>query len=77
MRKAKNTQRFKSTLKDFFNLKQKSFEIHDPAGVKLLLRLGLMFSHLNEHRFRRNFEDALIPMCDCGSETETTDHFFL
>ena len=63
-------------LKDFFNLKQKSFfAIHDPAGVKLLSRLK--FSHLNEHKFRHNFKDALSPMCDCGSKTETTDHFFL
>ena len=65
-------------LKDFFNLKQKSlFAIHDPAGVKLLSRLRLKFSHLNEHKFRHNFKDALSPMCDCGSETERTDHFFL
>ena len=27
--------------------------------------------------FRHNFKIALSPMCDCGSETETTDHFFL
>ena len=65
-------------LKDFFSLKQKSsFAMHDPAGVKLLSRLRLKFSHLNEHKFRHNFKDALSPMCDCGSETETTDHFFL
>ena len=63
-------------LKDFLSLKQKSFfAIHDPAGVKLLSRLK--FSHLNEHKFRHNFKDALSPMCDCGSKTETTDHFFL
>ena len=65
-------------LKDFFNLKQKSlFAIHDPAGVKLLSRLRLKFSHLNEHKFRHNFKDPLSPMCNCGSETETTDHFLL
>ena len=63
-------------LKDFLNLKQKSlFAIHDPVGVKLLSRLK--FSHLNEHKFRHNFKDALGPMCDCGSKTEKTDHFFL
>ena len=65
-------------LKDVLNLKQKSlFAIPDPAGVKLLSRLRLKFSHLNEHKFRHNFKDALSPMCDCGSKTETTDHFFL
>ena len=51
--------------KDFFNLKQKSlFAIHDPAGVKLLSRVRLRFSHLNEHKFCYNFKDALSPMCD-------------
>ena len=53
------------------------FAIHDPAGVKLFSRLRLKFSHLNEHKFRHNFKDALSSMCGCGSETETTDHFFL
>ena len=51
--------------------------IHDPADVKLLSRLWLKFSHLNDHKFRHNFKDALNPMFDCGSETETTDHLFL
>ena len=65
-------------LKDFFSLKQKSlFAMHNPAGIKLLSRLRLKFSHLNEHKFRHNFKDALSPICDCDSETETTDHFFL
>ena len=32
---------------------------------------------MNEHKFRHDFKDALSPMCDCRSETETTDHFFL
>ena len=78
LRKAKNVKHFKSMLKDFFNLKQKSlFAIHDPPGVKLLSRLKLKFSHLNEHKFRHNFKDALSPICDCGSETEITDYFFL
>ena len=78
LRKAENIKRFKSMLKDFFNSKQTSLSaIHDPAGVKLLSRLRLKSSHLNEHKFRHNFIDALSPMYDCGSETETTDHFFL
>ena len=40
-------------------------------------RLQFKFSHLNEHKFRNNFKDALSPMCNSESETETTDHFFL
>ena len=65
-------------LKDFFNFKQKSlFSIHDSAGLKLLSRLRLKFGYLNEHKFCHNFKDALSSLCDCGCETETTDHFFL
>ena len=53
-------------------MKQKSlFAIHNPAGVKLLSRLRLKLSHLNEHKFRHNFKDVLTPLCDYGSETET------
>ena len=37
------------------------------VGVKLLSRLRLKFSNLNEHKFRHNFEDAPSPMCNYGS----------
>ena len=63
-------------LKNFFNLKQKSlFAIHDPAVAKLLSRLQLKFSHLNEHEFCHNFKNALSPMCDCGSKTKQQTTF--
>ena len=62
----------------FFSLQEKSlFSIHDPTGIKLLARLRLKFSHLNEHKFRHNFKDTVVPMCDSGTETETTEHLFL
>ena len=35
------------------------------------------FSHLNEHKFRRNFNDIINPMCSCGKEPETTIHYLL
>ena len=78
IRDAVPINQFKSMLKNFFSLNQRSlFSIHDPVGVKLLTRLRLQFSHLNEHKFRHNFKDCVSPMCDCGAETETTSHFFL
>ena len=65
MRKAESIKHLKSTFKEFFSLKQKSlFTIHDPVGVKLLSRLRLKFSHLNEQKFRHNFEDTPSPMCE-------------
>ena len=33
------------------------FSIHNPVGVKLLTRLRLQLSHLNEDTFRHGFED--------------------
>ena len=57
--------------------KNSGFAIHGNNGIKLLTRLGLNFSHLNEHKFRHNFLDTLNPMCSCGSEPETTAHFLL
>ena len=62
----------------FFSLQEISlFSIHDPTGVKLLTRLWLKFIHFNEHKFYHNFKNTVVAMCDCGTETETTDHFFL
>ena len=49
------------------------FCIYDPLGVKLLTRLRLQFSHLNEHKFRHDFSDTINPMSACGIEVETTD----
>ena len=43
--------------------------------MKLVARLRLNFSHLNEHKFRSSFRDIVDPMCKCGLETETIFHF--
>ena len=53
------------------------FSIHDTFGVKLLTRLRLQFSNLNEHKFRHGFVDTINTMCTCESEVETTEHFLL
>ena len=78
VRKANSIKHLKSMFKEFFNFKERSlFAVRDLVGVKLLSRLRLKFSHLNEHKFRENFKDSPSPMCDCGCETETADYFFL
>ena len=41
------------------------------------MRLRLKFSHLYEHKFRHRFNDTINPMCGCGTEVETTEHFLL
>ena len=53
------------------------FDVSDHSGLKLLSRLRLRLSHLNEHKFRHNFRDTLNPLCTCSLEPETTSHFLL
>ena len=55
----------------------KTISIYDLLGIKLLHRLRVDFSHLNEHKFSHNFADTLNPLCSCSLETESTAHFFL
>ena len=45
--------------------------------LKLLTRMRLGLSHLAEHKFSRNFQDYLNPVCSCGHEIETTSYFLL
>ena len=42
----------------------------------LLTRLRLGLSHLNEHKFKHNFDDCVNSFCTCSLEPETL-HFFL
>ena len=53
------------------------FSIYDQLVVKLLTRLRLQSSHLNEHKGRHGFGDTINCMCACGSEVETTERFLL
>ena len=58
-------------------LENSIFNIFDPEGLKLLTRLRLGLSHLNELRFRHNFQECLNPLCTCSLETENTSHYLL
>ena len=54
------------------------YNVHNnPAGLKLLTRLRLGLSHLNQHKFNHNFQDCLNPLCSCSLEVESVFHFFL
>ena len=44
------------------------FNIFDPIGLKFPTRLRIGFSHLNEHRFRYNFQDCMNLLCSCSLE---------
>ena len=45
-------------------------------GIKYLTRLRLVLSHLNDHKFRHNFQDCLDPLCPCSLEVKSTIHYF-
>ena len=78
IRNSESISIFKNKLLSFIRPVQSSvFNIFDQIGIKLLTRLRLDFSHLNEHRFRHNFENCLNPLCSCSLETEDTLHYLL
>ena len=54
-----------------------TYRIHNPFRTRLLTRLRLGLSHLNEHKFRHNFADCVNPLCPCIIKPETILHFFL
>ena len=53
------------------------YNICKPIDLKLVTRLRLGLSHLNEHRFNHNFESCVNPLCTCSLEAEKVSHFFL
>ena len=68
-----SVNKFKEIIFSFIRPKENFvFAIHDTKGLKLLTRLRLNFSHLNEHKFRHGFKDTVDPMCKCVVETEIT-----
>ena len=59
IRNARSLNIFKTTI--FIEKKENSlFFVHDPLDAKLLTRLRLKFSHLNEHKFWHGFNDTVI-----------------
>ena len=53
------------------------FDIYNPYGIKLLTRLRLGLSHLNEHKFKHGFNNTINPICISGGDIESINHFFL
>ena len=72
---------FKSKLLSLIRPPQSNvYNIFNPIGLKLLTRLRLGFSHLNEHKVRHGFQDCLNPLCFClsvKSKIEDTNHYLL
>ena len=67
----------KHLLKEIRPVPLSVYNICNPNSLKPLTRLRLGLSHLNEHRFNRNFEDCINPLCTCSFDIVLTSHFFL
>ena len=78
VRNSENIRIFKKRLLEFIRPSPNSiFDIYNPYGIKLLTRLRLGLSHLNEHKFKHGFNDTINPICICGGDIESINHFFL
>ena len=53
------------------------YYIIEPIRLKLLARLMLDLSHLNEDRFIHDFQSCVNPLSTCSLEVESNNHFFL
>ena len=47
------------------------------SSIYFYFKLRPQFTHLNKHKFRLGFNDMVNPMCSCGTDVETTEHFLL
>ena len=78
IRNSESIEIFKSKLLSLIRPVQSNiYSIFDEKGLKLLTRLRLGLSHLNEHKFRHNFRDCLSPLCSCSLEIEDTSNYLL
>ena len=69
IRKTEPIQNIRVAILNFIGPKENSvFDIHNTNGIKLLSRLRLNFSHLDEHTFRHNFNDTVDSMSTCGQK---------
>ena len=69
IRNSESISIFKNKLFSFIHPVQTNiYNILDPKGLSFLTCLRLGLSHLNEHRFRHNFQDCLNPLCSCSLE---------
>ena len=78
IKKSESISIFKTSLLPFIRpVQSKYYNVFGPKGLKLLICLPLGFSHLNEHRFRHNFQDCVNLVCSCSLEGEDTLHYLL
>ena len=78
LRNSNSISAFKGKILNFIRPSPNSvFDIRNPKGIKLIIRLRLGLSHLREHKFKYSFQDTINPLCNCGQDIESATHFFL
>ena len=78
IRSSESLALFKKSILQFIRpTPNRTFNCHNPIGIKLITRLRLGLSHLRDHTFKHNFLDCLNPICCCGQDIETTVHYLL
>ena len=53
------------------------FNVSHPKRLIFLTRLCVGLSHLREHKFKHSFLNTINPICVCGLDVQTLNHFFL
>ena len=53
------------------------YNILDPNGLKLLTRLRLRLSHLNQHKFKNNLKECVNPLYFCSLQIESVSYLLL
>ena len=78
IRSSESLALFKKSILQFIRPNpNRTFNCHNPIGIKLIRRLRLGLSHLRDHKFKHNFLDWLNRICYCGQDIETTVHYLL
>ena len=78
LRKAQSLSLFQTNILKFIEPSPNSvYNCHNPKGLKFITRLRLGLSHLREHKFKHSFQDTINPLCSCGLDIESTEHFLL
>ena len=77
IRNSENINIFKSKfIKAIRPIKKNTYNICDKYGLKLLTWLRLEHNDLRAFRYRKNL-NCPSPICACGNEDETTEHYLL
>ena len=78
LRNSKTFVDFKNSILKFIRPSPSNvFNCNNYKGIRLIMRLHVGMSHLQEHKFKDNFQDFLNPICSCGLDIESTSHFLL